>query len=159
MPRVHLRHRRAVTALLGVLFVALAAGLFCGPAGVPEQRIPVPAFAAAATAHDRGGVDGADGADARGTAATGAAASAYEAGRVAPDGGFGCGKGKSGDADAEQSAPVRGSTVAEHLSAFAHAQAALGLCAPEAYVPGPAQDRGPPPVEPPTPVTLSVLRV
>ncbi|WP_162929364.1 hypothetical protein [Streptomyces sp. YIM 130001] len=153
MSRVHAtRADRAVITLLGVLFVALAAGLFCGPAGAAEARSGVQVsdeWRPGAAPTSRGPTGPAQRAD----------AAAQVAGPAVIDDGVGCGKSKRHDRDAQQNNPSRSNPAAELLAAFAHAHAATDLCAPAAHAPAPAKDRAPPPLEPPTPVSLSVLRV
>ncbi|MFF3326014.1 hypothetical protein [Streptomyces sp. NPDC002889] len=73
----------------------------------------------------------------------------------------GCGKGASDDGNgADPATPVRGGSVCELLPAphTGHGApgSAWGLAEP---VRAPVPDRGPPPLAPPSPVDLSVLRV
>ncbi|MGW0909109.1 hypothetical protein [Streptomyces sp. NPDC002853] len=71
----------------------------------------------------------------------------------------GCGKGGQRDAGQAPAAPPRSSSAYELLPALQQAHAASGACGVGQSVPLLTPERGPPPLTPPSPVDLSVLRV
>ncbi|MFI2618793.1 hypothetical protein [Streptomyces sp. NPDC018584] len=73
--------------------------------------------------------------------------------------GPGCGKGGQRDAGQAPAAPARSSSASELLPALYEAHGASGAWAVDQAVLELAPVRGPPPLVPPSPVDLSVLRV
>lgn len=71
----------------------------------------------------------------------------------------GCGKGGQQDAGQAPAAPPRSSSAYELLPALHQAHAASGAWGVEQTVPALTPERGPPPLTPPSPIDLSVLRV
>lgn len=71
----------------------------------------------------------------------------------------GCGKGGQRDAGQAPAAPPRSSSACELLPALHQAHAASGGWGVGQTVPLLTPERGPPPLTPPSPVDLSVLRV
>lgn len=92
-------------------------------------------------------------------ASSGGAASVARADVVAvdQDGGVGCGKGQGGEQGSQPSAPSRGGAAAELVPA--PLPAVGGVCALDGAFLSVTPERRTPPGDPPTPVTLSVLRV
>ncbi|TGB08968.1 hypothetical protein [Streptomyces sp. MZ04] len=74
-------------------------------------------------------------------------------------GGPGCGKGGQQDAGQAPAAPARSSSAYELLPALHQAHAASGAWGADQTVLSLTPERGPPPLAPPTPIDLSVLRV
>ncbi|MFD4482640.1 hypothetical protein ACFWPU_41920 [Streptomyces sp. NPDC058471] len=71
----------------------------------------------------------------------------------------GCGKGGQRDAGQAPAAPPRSTSSYELLPALHQAHAASGAWGVGQTVPSLTPERGPPPLTPPSPVDLSVLRV
>ncbi|WP_371528352.1 hypothetical protein OG302_22155 [Streptomyces sp. NBC_01283] len=71
----------------------------------------------------------------------------------------GCGKGGQQDAGQAPAAPPRSTSAYELLPALHQAHAASGAWGVGQTVPALTPERGPPPLTPPSPVDLSVLRV
>ncbi|MFI6092538.1 hypothetical protein [Streptomyces sp. NPDC051218] len=71
----------------------------------------------------------------------------------------GCGKGGQQDAGQVPAAPPRSSSAYELLPALHQAHAASGAWGLGQTVPALTPERGPPPLAPPTPIDLSILRV
>ncbi|MFH8489867.1 hypothetical protein [Streptomyces longisporoflavus] len=71
----------------------------------------------------------------------------------------GCGKGGQQDAGQVPGAPPRSSSAYELLPALHQAHAASGAWSIGQTVPALSPERGPPPLTPPSPVDLSILRV
>ncbi|MEV8318094.1 hypothetical protein AB0Q95_28415 [Streptomyces sp. NPDC059900] len=71
----------------------------------------------------------------------------------------GCGKGGQQDAGQVPAAPPRSSSAYELLPALHQAHAASGAWGIGQTVPALSPERGPPPLTPPSPVDLSILRV
>ncbi|MFE0132234.1 hypothetical protein ACFWY6_11750 [Streptomyces sp. NPDC059037] len=71
----------------------------------------------------------------------------------------GCGKSGQQDAGQGPAAPARSSSAYELLPALHQAHAASGAWGADQPVLSLTPDRGPPPLAPPTPIDLSVLRV
>ncbi|MFI6943840.1 hypothetical protein ACIBI4_31645 [Streptomyces sp. NPDC050418] len=93
------------------------------------------------------------------SAASGGAASvaATQVVAVDQDGGVGCGKGETGEQGSQPSAPSRAGSAAELVPA--PLPAADGASVLDGTFLTVTPERGAPPGDPPTPVTLSVLRV
>ena len=92
-------------------------------------------------------------------AASGGAPSAVAADVVAVEqaGGVGCGKGDTGEQGSQPSAPSRVGQASELLPASLPTLG--GALVPECAFLSVTAERGPPPGDPPSPVSLSVLRV
>ncbi|UFQ16669.1 MULTISPECIES: hypothetical protein [Streptomyces] len=71
----------------------------------------------------------------------------------------GCGKGGQGDAGQQPVSPPRSGSAHELLPALYEAHGASGAWSADQAVLEPTPLRGPPPLTPPSPVDLSVLRV
>ncbi|MFI8874762.1 hypothetical protein [Streptomyces sp. NPDC055243] len=71
----------------------------------------------------------------------------------------GCGKGGQQDAGQAPAAPPRSSTAYELLPALHQAHSASGGWGVGQTVPSLTPERGPPPLSPPSPIDLSILRV
>ncbi|MGW7079132.1 hypothetical protein [Streptomyces sp. NPDC054866] len=71
----------------------------------------------------------------------------------------GCGKGGQQDAGQAPAAPPRSSSAYELLPALHQAHAASGAWDLGQTVPSLTPERGPPPLTPPSPIDLSILRV
>ncbi|SDL23988.1 hypothetical protein [Streptomyces indicus] len=76
---------------------------------------------------------------------------------VDQDGGVGCGKGERGEPGSQPSAPSRAGAAAELVPAPLPAVGSAPV--PDGAFLSVTSERGSPPGDPPTPVTLSVLRV
>lgn len=74
-------------------------------------------------------------------------------------GGPGCGKGTRQDAGQVPAAPPRSTSAYELLPALHQAHAASGAWGAGQTVPPLMPERGPPPLAPPSPIDLSILRV
>ncbi|MGA5101968.1 hypothetical protein ACPCAC_31950 [Streptomyces lavendulocolor] len=137
----------AVLALVGALLV-------CGPAAGPGRDAAVSA-ASAGPAVSAVPVVRAVAAGSAGPAA--AAVSAHDggpgAGRVP-----GCGS-SDDDGGLSPALPPRSGSLGELLSAPPVARAAAGTWGADAAAPGVRPERGPPPLVPPSPLDLSILRV
>ncbi|MEV8020421.1 hypothetical protein AB0O76_29620 [Streptomyces sp. NPDC086554] len=71
----------------------------------------------------------------------------------------GCGKGGQQDAGQGPAAPARSSSAYELLPALHQAHAASGAWGADQTVLSLTPERGPPPLAPPSPIDLSILRV
>ncbi|GAA1905729.1 hypothetical protein GCM10009837_31560 [Streptomyces durmitorensis] len=130
------RTRLSWCPLLGVLLVVL--GAFCGPAVAAESTPAKPKVSVQAEV------------PAEASAEVSAGVSA---------GVPGCGKGGQQDAGQAPAAPPRSSSAYELLPALHQAHAASGAWGFDQTVPSLTPERGPPPLAPPSPVDLSILRV
>ncbi|WP_434591834.1 hypothetical protein [Streptomyces sp. A5-4] len=175
MPRAGTPRRRgavAVSVLLGALLALLmcsgsataatgpATGLATGPATGPDARLA----AADARAPEAVTVAGASAPDAGPTAQALPGAAFESAAEAAPAAVGeqrvpGCGKSPGGDSGTGPGTPARGSPSYELLHALYDARAASGPWGTAPVLPTVEPDRGPPPLDPPSPIDLSVLRV
>ncbi|QEU93346.1 hypothetical protein CP970_22640 [Streptomyces kanamyceticus] len=121
---------------MGVLLVVL--GLFCAPAAAARAAGPTAVVAKESLP----------------TRSAAAEAQALE-GREAP----GCGKGGQHDAEQRPASPPRPSSAYELLPALVQAHGTSGSWGEDQAVLGLNPVRGPPELEPPSPVDLSILRV
>ncbi|MEU4797228.1 hypothetical protein [Streptomyces sp. NPDC023327] len=71
----------------------------------------------------------------------------------------GCGQGSRRETGQPPAAPPRPTSAYELLPALHEAHAASGGWGAEQTVPSPGPERGPPPLAPPSPLALSILRV
>jgi len=132
------RARASWCPLLGVLLVVL--GAFCGPAVAAEPTAAKPEVSVQAE-----------------VSAAQAEVSAVQAEVSA--GVPGCGKGGQQDAGQAPAAPPRSSSAYELLPALHQAHAESGALGIGQTVLALTPERGPPPLTPPSPVELSILRV
>ncbi|MGW2225985.1 hypothetical protein [Streptomyces formicae] len=132
------RARTTWCPLVGVLLVVL--GLFCAPAAAARAAGPTAAVAKESL-------------PTRSAEAVGAAHVAE--GREAP----GCGKGGQHDAEQRPASPPRPSSAYELLPALVQAHGTSGSWGADQAVLDKHPVRGPPELEPPSPVDLSILRV
>ncbi|MFP3989449.1 hypothetical protein U9R90_18555 [Streptomyces sp. E11-3] len=141
------RRRAAVNALLSVVFVALTLGVFCGAASAaPAVRAGSGVTAGSAATADIGD-----------TAAERAAVDAARA--ASTDDGQGCGQRDPSDPDGNPATPPRGAAASELLTALAHGHGGYDGAWLADTTHGDALADRAPPLDPPTPVELSVLRV
>ncbi|MGA4960451.1 hypothetical protein [Streptomyces lavendulocolor] len=146
----------AVLALVGALLV-------CGPAAGPGRDAAVSA-ASAVAAVAAGPVVPAGRAVAARSAEPAVPAVPVVAAVSAHDGGPGAGRvpgcgSSDDDGGLSPALPPRSGSLGELLSAPPVARAAAGTWGADAAAPGVRPERGPPPLVPPSPLDLSILRV
>ncbi|MEU1281012.1 hypothetical protein [Streptomyces sp. NPDC005805] len=154
------RGHRGVPAVVCVLLGLLPALLGCATAaagGAPGAGSVPPGAVMSGPVASSGAVAAGPGSSSAG------AVSPVAAVETLRDGVPGCGRsGAPGeDGGAVPGTPARGASVYELLPGLHQVPVLTGGALPPAACagPGPVTHRGPPPVEPPTPVGLSVLRV